>query len=472
LADQNSSSNAGIQPIVWLAAVLTCLAGCRTFEPSPVDPQDSMVSFESRTLEDESLRDQIAGRLEDDSPTWPRESWDLEALTLAAFHFQPELAEASARWSRVRAGVVTAGQHPNPSVALRPSLNSSTSIPTPWIVTANFSVPIETAGKRGKRIALAERQIEAATLEVSRTAWAVRARLRSALVALWAADDLANALTAQEAAQKEVVRLPEARYEAGLIGRTRISRERIAMEQIRAASIEARSALMPAKDRLAAAIGVPGRALEGINLALDEFSETDVKIPDDAARRRALLNRSDVLGGLADYAVAEASLQLEVARQYPDLNLNPGYNFDQGDNEWRLGLSVDLPVLNQNQGPIAEAEARRREAAARFATIQSRAIAEVNIALAAHRAAREIHSAATRALEPADRQTQLTEARFAAGQASRLDAARAKVERAAAKTAVVRARRATQEALGDLEAALQIPAKAMRAGPVVAAEVE
>ena len=41
----------------------------------------------------------------------------------------------------------------------------------------------------------------------------------------------------------------------------------------------------------------------------------------------------------------------------PDVHLNPGYQFDQGDNKWSIGLTFDLPILNQNQGPIAEAKA-------------------------------------------------------------------------------------------------------------------
>ena len=62
---------------------------------------------------------------------------------------------------------------------------------------------------------------------------------------------------------------------------------------------------------------------------------------------------------------------LELARQYPDLHVGTGYTFDQGQNKWALGLSIDLPLLDQNQGPIAEAEAARDEAAARFVAIQA-----------------------------------------------------------------------------------------------------
>lgn len=312
---------------------------------------------------------------------------------------------------------------------------------------------------------VAELQVEAATLEVSRTAWDIRTRLRAALLELWTAGELVNALAAREKAQQNVIRLLEARYEAGLIGRAQISREQIELERIRAALADASSSRFPARERLASAVGIPGWALENVRISLHEFNKLEVAIPDDAARRRALLNRSDVVVGLANYAIAEAALRLEIAKQYPDVTLNPGYNFDQGDDEWRLGLTMELPTMHQNQGPIAEADARRQEAAATFTTTQVRAITEVGIALADHRAAQENHTAALRALEPAKQQTQLVEARFAAGQVSRLDAAFARVQHAATEVAIVAARRKAQEALGGLEAALQIPANAMQIGP-------
>src|SRR6185436_12086335 len=65
----------------------------------------------------------------------------------------------------------------------------------------------------------------------------------------------------------------------------------------------------------------------------------------------------------------------------PDIHLNPGYQWDQGENKWQLGVSMELPVLNRNQGPIAEAKAKRDEAAARFLALQSRVISEIDRAL-------------------------------------------------------------------------------------------
>ena len=77
------------------------------------------------------------------------------------------------------------------------------------------------------------------------------------------------------------------------------------------------------------------------------------------AREQALLGRADILAALAEYAASQSALQLEMAKQYPDIHLNTGYEYDQGLQKWGLlGLGTELPLLNRNQGPIAEASAR------------------------------------------------------------------------------------------------------------------
>jgi outer membrane protein TolC len=88
-----------------------------------------------------------------------------------------------------------------------------------------------------------------------------------------------------------------------------------------------------------------------------------------------------------EYAVTEANLQLEVARQYPDLQLNPGYDFDEGHHKFTFGPALPIPVWNRNRGGIAEADAKRAEVEARFLALQSQAIGEMEHSLAQYRTA-------------------------------------------------------------------------------------
>jgi outer membrane protein TolC len=174
-------------------------------------------------------------------------------------------------------------------------------------------------------------------------------------------------------------------------------------------------------------------------------------------RRAALQGRADILAALSDYAASEATLQLEIAKQYPDVHLSPGYQFDQGDNKWTLGITFDLPVLNQNQGPIAEAMARREEAAAKFNALQAKVLAEIENAVAAFRVS-ETNSALLDALANEQiRQREAVEAQARAGAAERLDAVNSEVESAAGELAQLDGRVKLLQSVVALEDAVQRP---------------
>ena len=96
----------------------------------------------------------------------------------------------------------------------------------------------------------------------------------------------------------------------------------------------------------------------------------------------ALLNRLDVRIALERYAVAEAKLKLEVAKQYPDLTISPGYAYEFGDRIWSLGVSGLLTLLNKNKVGIAQATQLREVEAAEIIALQAKIISEANTAKA------------------------------------------------------------------------------------------
>ncbi|MFO1514715.1 MAG: TolC family protein [Verrucomicrobiota bacterium] len=441
-------------PLLLASVVFT---GCARFTPRPISPEDNAARFEQRSLADESLHRYAETNLQRVFPTWPPVSWDLETLTLTAFYFNPDLAVARANYESVSAGKITAAQRPNPTVSVSPVYNTTTAIPSPWLVTATLDVPIETAGKRGYRRAQAAHLSDAARFTLASAAWDVRVRLRRALLESWSAERSESLLREQQDAQQTIVRLLEAEQAAGGITPAEVSRERMAWEQTKLARLDAESRRAQARSQLAGVMGVPASALDGINISFAAFEQPPAELPSLEARRRALLNRSDVLGGLADYAASESALQLEIARQYPDLHLNPGYEFDQGSDKWGVGLSFELPVLNQNRGPIAEAEARRRESAAKFNALQARVIGEIDAALAGCRNAGQKFVVATELLAQAQKQERATEAMAKAGELSRQAVAAARLETANIELARLDALLKAQQAAAALENAVQLP---------------
>jgi outer membrane protein TolC len=171
-----------------------------------------------------------------------------------------------------------------------------------------------------------------------------------------------------------------------------------------------------------------------------------------------LIGRADIRAALANYAAAENNLHVEIAKQYPDVHLNPGYQYDQGDNKWSLGLSVELPVFNQNQGPIAESRARRKLSAAKFLQLQSQVIAQVERAVAGWQSAQSLLKTSGELLDAAQRQQNSIAAQVRAGAAAKMDLAGAEIELASIRLAQLDSEAQAQSALGALEDALQSPA--------------
>ena len=95
------------------------------------------------------------------------------------------------------------------------------------------------------------------------------------------------------------------------------------------------------------------------------------------------------------------------------------------------GLTVTLPVLNQNRGPIAEAEAKRAEAAASFNALQAHVIGEIERAVAAYRVTLQKSKDAEDLQENLKKQEKRAQAMLEAGEISRseLAALRLQLER-------------------------------------------
>lgn len=155
----------------WIlsAAYLLCvLPGCVRYSPSPLSPERHASDLQTRTL--------------------GSGTWNLARLTAAALRMHTGVEVARAKLATARAAVVTAGAVPNPVLGY-----SATNVSrllgdmAPWANGFTFDVPIETAGKRGHRVAQAQASVNAAALNLSTAEWAARARVRKALSELHAA---------------------------------------------------------------------------------------------------------------------------------------------------------------------------------------------------------------------------------------------------------------------------------------------
>ncbi|MCX6876033.1 MAG: TolC family protein [Verrucomicrobia bacterium] len=438
-----------ITPLLPCFAALW-LAACVPYASRPLVAGHSAAAFTGRSLSDPGLRQFLAGQ------GTGAGAWDVDRLALAAAYFQGEVVVARAEAQAVAAGIRTAGQRPNPVLSFSPGYNTTSKGISPWLLSPAVEVTLETAGKRGLRLASARAKAEAAQLRVAVAAWDARAKVRSAMLDLHAAGENTTLLNTEVALHETVVDKLLMQVHAGETPGFELTQGRLGLSRAKLALHDAEKQDATSRAQLAAAVGVPSAALEAVTLDFSEFT-TLPAAPGAGMRQHALTHRADLLAALADYAAADAELRLEIAKQYPDVHLSPGYEFDQGDNKWSLGFGMEVPILNQNRGPIAEAQAKRKVAGARFEAKQQAVFGEIETALAAYHAAMAKAGTATKLAEQAAHASDTTGRMVAAGELAPLELTRRRIEASTAKLALLEASIQAQVAVGRLEAAVQRP---------------
>lgn len=439
--------------------------GCAHFQPRPIAPSETAASLEGRTLDDPAFKAFLGKNLHRAFEEWPLKSWDFESLNLAALYFNSSLDVARAQWQVALGGTKTAAARPNPTLNAVPGYDfSATDGLSPWIPAVTFDLPIETAGKRGYRKAEARHLSESARLNIAATAWQVRSNLRSSLIDFSAARKRETLLQNQRSAQEKIAVALDQQFQAGAISRAELTLARIALDKIRLDLADAQQVRVEARVRIADSIGVPAKALDRVELIYDLASRSsDARVwMSDAVRSQALQTRADILGALAEYSAKQSALQLQIAKQYPDLHLGPGYQFDQGDHKFSLSVTAELPVLNQNQGPIAEAEARRSEAAARFLALQSKIISEIDRAVAIYQVAQENLSTLESLAASQKKRSEIVEAQVKAGAADQIEFLNSQIELTAAQLLQLNGQIKLHQAIAALEDAVQRPIDTMQ----------
>lgn len=459
--------------VLFATAGLAVLPGaCAVHEPRELNPASRAAVFAARTLRDPELLNFVREsylklknpRVASDNEIIESiQRLDLQTLRILAIHEHAEMAEADANIRARDAAITTAGARPNPTLNFAPEYSwNAPSGDSPWVLPVSVDFTIETGGKRDARIAVAKIDRAIAEFDKYIAQWKVASGVRMA-VAKWNANYQYLENTHKEIeARERILQIIEKRISAGEAGRIAASEQEIAIATLRAREGRETREWNGARAELAKSLALPVSALASI--------QPFKAIPDGQERLIALrfpdsmfINengtqpaaRLDVCKALLEYQQTDAMLRLEISRQYPDIHLGPGYQYDQGQNKFTLGFSLDLPFFNKNEGAIAEALARRDAAAARFDIIQFAAIGELETAEARWRASSNI----SRTLHIAELNIQLRAERLqrlvAGGEADALDTALLDLERIQFERMRMDAELEYQQSLDALEAAQQ-----------------
>jgi outer membrane protein, heavy metal efflux system len=467
---RRSSPDALHLAVAGALIALVGTSGCVHYAPQPLPPEQVVATFSDRKLDDPRLREALDAKLPARVGEWPRRTWDRADLLVATLYYNDAISEARATFAVVNAGRRTARERPNPTVALLTEYanegNQLTEYASQhggaplWLWGLTPDLPLDLGTRRSARIAVADATAQEARYDFMEVVWKERAALRRALLDVLMTGREVALLEKVGTDRQAQLEMAGHRLEAGAASHGDLDRlvaDAVADEQ---RLHDARRRVSAARGALAATIGVPVAALDSIPLAWEGLEEPQRVDEGLIARWReeVLLERADVHSAVVGYSVAEESLRLEVAKQFPQVHIGPAYTWDHGVHRLQFNLSLELPILNQHRGAIGEAEARREQAGAHLEGTLATAYQEIDEAIRQWRLALDrVADARGQVYDAAQHIYAETERAFEAGSSDRTELVAARVARTLAELQILDALRTAQEALAVLEDAMRRP---------------
>jgi outer membrane protein TolC len=335
------------------------LMGCQSYKPAPLEEQALLAAWRERSPSLPLVRDFAAQQA---SLSGIPSAFDVsDGLNLAEAETLALLFNPSLRTSRLLAGVARAGsaeagrwEDPRLGVDAQRIISSTDD---PWVVGGliNLTIPLSGRLTFEKQLALAEADTE--LLKVLDHERLLIADLRK-LWADWSAATMRASVIEQAISDLTLISTSAARLrDAGEIDPTDSRLFDIDLVRRQAQLLSAR--------RDAARLQADLRQLIGLSpttpLTLLPSLDTQPTEPTLPATQHVKVQIAR-----SEYAIAERALELEIRKQYPDLDLGGGFGTDQGDSRILGGFSLPLPLLNANRRAIAEAAARRDAVRASF----------------------------------------------------------------------------------------------------------
>ena len=322
-------------------------------------------------------------------------------LVRRALSANGDLAAARLNVDRARGRLRQAGLRPNPTLDFEQTSERVTGAGTDRATSIGVVVPIELGGKRGRRIDLAQVELEAAEVEV-----ADRERRLSSDVGTLYAEALA-ALRELETTEGinnidlEIARFIQIRVNEGDTSPLELNLIKVEVDRLRSRRALVEGRLQATLIKLKSIAGMA--PTEPLRLREDLSTPTLSPPPatQEAAIDIALRSRPDLKLARLQEEAAQAGLQLANANAVPNATLFSRYVFDRTITDLpaplvpvpnfgkrvALGVSIGLPVFNRNQGAKAEAVAAISQAKVQREFLEQMVRAEVMSAYTRYQAA-------------------------------------------------------------------------------------
>ena len=350
------------------------------------------------------------------------------------------------------AGIQAAGQRPNPEV----NFENEREVPK-WAVGG--AIPIEIAGKRGRRIDVANATLAVTDAETAQIAASVRADVRrtyyeavAAARRVQVAQDLAGIAQRFSNAAQE-------RFQAGAAPRLDALQAQLALSETQNQLASAQGELVAARTELNTLLAYPPDASPTLADPLEGGPLPQVQ---DAVQQ-ALAGNAELRVLDRQVDEAKAKVALAQAQRHPDPSVSASVTWDaepEFSTGWRIGGAIAIPILTTGKADVAVAEASVTRASADRDARAAQISGAVSAAVARATAARQAVTRYGTDVLPATAQVEaMAQESYSSGQTGlpallqTLQATREIRQRA------VQAALDYQLALADLEKAMGVPLK-------------
>lgn len=356
------------------AIALVCLvtAACQAYEPRPLDP--TMID---RIFRDRAMSISRVDAVSEDSGSDGRAFNLLDGLSESeasaiALVFNSRLRVERSRLAEAFASRAEAGLWEDPVVGVDVA-RILASVPSEWIVGGTVGVTLPLSGRLDAEIKEADAEAVARAARVA----AVEREVVSALRRKWRETEAHDSRSRFAAATVEridaTIEIADRLVESGEISRSAarlLKIERAARFEESAAERSGREEGFREVKRL---MGLAPDA--DVSPRLEPIAVPAVIVPPDTAEVAS--NHPAVFAAALDYGVAEAKLEKEIAKQFPDVVIGPGGADEDGDSRVLFGIELPIPLWNANRRAIAIARAERDTAGVAYAVERERIASEL-----------------------------------------------------------------------------------------------
>lgn len=289
------------------------------------------------------------------------------------------------------AGKIKAGLYPNPVLDLDGTTGELSGSPSENSISLGISQEFLIMGKRGKRLQVADKEIESFDRQVDNSGRLLVEEVKTTFYDLLLAEKKVELVERSIALNNQLLEVTKQRLEAGDIPELEVNLAQVEVARSEGRKVEAQRELYPTKARLLALMGLSPNEEARFSGSLEGKPFTKAL---GELKNLAMAKRPDLRALEAEKAKSDAEIVLAQAERIPNITAGVGYQRENTaievagsdvkdrDNLIALKLSIPIPLFDRNQAGIREAQARKGSAENRYAFARLTAERQVEAAYA------------------------------------------------------------------------------------------